>query len=90
MSLGPWRSIRRCSTFRVVFDIPGQAAFLQAPASTNDHDIGLFQIGSETGDSLAGRRTVGLYHIAWEVDTLDELERLAHKLSEARSLVGAS
>lgn len=76
--------------FRVVFDIPGQAAFLQAPGSTNDHDIGLFQIGTEAGDSLAGGRTVGLYHIAWEVDTLDELERLAHKLSEASSLVGAT
>ena len=76
--------------FSVVFDIPGQAAFLQAPASTNDHDIGLFQIGSQAGDSLAGSRTVGLYHIAWEVDTLDELERLADKLSEAGSLVGAT
>jgi len=76
--------------FRVVFDIPGQAAFLQAPGSTNDHDIGLFQIGTEAGDSLAGHRTVGLYHIAWEVDTLDELERLAHKLSGSRSLVGAT
>lgn len=76
--------------FRVVFDIPGKAAFLQAPGSTNDHDIGLFQIGAEAGESLAGRREVGLYHIAWEVDTLDELERLAGKLSEAGSLVGAT
>jgi catechol-2,3-dioxygenase len=76
--------------FRVVLDIPGKAAFLQAPGSTNDHDIGLFQIGAEAGESLAGRREVGLYHIAWEVDTLDELARLAGKLSEAGSLVGAT
>ncbi len=66
------------------------AAFLQAPASTNDHDIGLFEVGAEAGDSLAGSRTVGLYHLAWEVDTLDELERLAGVLAEAGSLVGAS
>ena len=76
--------------FRVVAAFPGQAAFLQAPGSSNDHDLGLFQIGPEAGDSDAGRRTVGLYHIAWEVDTLDELDRLAHKLTEAGSLVGAS
>lgn len=76
--------------FRVKFEIPGQAAFLQAPASQNDHDIGLFQIGSEAGLSQAGRSTVGLYHIAWEVDTLDELGRIAKKLQDVGALVGAS
>jgi catechol 2,3-dioxygenase-like lactoylglutathione lyase family enzyme len=67
--------------FRVKFEIPGQAAFLQAPASQNDHDLGIFQIGAGAGPSQAGRSTVGLYHIAWEVDTLDELERIAGKLA---------
>jgi catechol-2,3-dioxygenase len=66
------------------------AAFLQAPGSTNDHDLGLFQIGAEAGPSAAGRATVGLYHLAWEVDTLAELERIADALTEARALVGAS
>ena len=76
--------------FRVKFEVPGQAAFLQAPASNNDHDIGLFQIGAGAGPSEAGRTTVGLYHLAWEVDTLDELDRLAGKLGAAGALVGAS
>jgi len=76
--------------FKVVHELAGQAAFLQAPGSTNDHDLGVFQIGPEAGPSTAGRSTVGLYHIAWEVDTLDELQRLAGRLSEAGSLVGAS
>ncbi len=76
--------------FRVKFEVPGQAAFLQAPASSNDHDLGLFQIGANAGASQAGRSTVGLYHIAWEVDTLDELDRIATKLRQAGSLVGAS
>src|SRR5262245_11405292 len=71
--------------FRVVMGMPGRAAFLQAPGSTNDHDLGLFAIGS-----AAGRNTVGLYHLAWEVDTLAELERIAGVLSEAGALVGAS
>ncbi|MGD0084571.1 MAG: VOC family protein [Acidimicrobiales bacterium] len=66
------------------------AVFLQAPGSTNDHDIGLFTIGSEAAASRAGRSEVGLYHLAWEVDTLEELERLAGALAGAGSLVGAS
>ena len=76
--------------FRVKLEIPGQAAFLQAPASNNDHDLGIFQVGSDAGPSEAGRRTVGLYHIAWEVDTLDELERISGVLRDAGALVGAS
>jgi catechol-2,3-dioxygenase len=66
------------------------AAFIQAPGSTNDHDLGLFEIGAGAGPSAAGRETVGLYHLAWEVDTLAELERLAARLGEAGALVGAS
>jgi catechol-2,3-dioxygenase len=76
--------------FRAVMGTPGRAAFLQAPGSTNDHDLGLFAIGAAAGDSQAGRSTVGLYHLAWEVDTLAELERIAGVLSEAGALVGAS
>jgi catechol 2,3-dioxygenase-like lactoylglutathione lyase family enzyme len=69
--------------------IPG-AAFLQAPGSTNDHDLGLFEIGSAAGPSRAGQATVGLYHLAWEVDTLEEMERIQGKLAGAGALVGAS
>jgi catechol-2,3-dioxygenase len=66
------------------------AAFLQAPGSTNDHDLGLFEIGAAAGPSEAGRRTVGLYHLAWELDTLDELERIMVALAQAGALVGSS
>ena len=66
------------------------AAFMRAPGSTNDHDLGLFEIGEQAGDSQAGRATVGLYHLAWEVDTLDDLEQLASRLTAAGALVGAS
>jgi len=76
--------------FRVVMAIPGQAAFLQAAGSTNDHDLGLFAIGAGAGDSPAGRSTVGLYHLAWEVDTLAELQRIRTVLTEHGALVGAS
>jgi len=79
--------------FRVLNVLPEGfrgAAFLQAPGSTNDHDLGLFEIGSSAAASAAGRGAVGLYHLAWEVDTLAELERLSERLSQAGALVGAS
>jgi catechol-2,3-dioxygenase len=78
--------------FRPVADMVGLpgAAFLQASGSRNDHDLGLFEIGSAAGASQAGRQTVGLYHLAWEVDTLAELKRVSVALSEAGALVGAS
>ena len=76
--------------FQAMIEIPGQAAFLRADGSTNDHDLGLFQIGERAGASGAGRTTVGLYHLAWEVDTLADLKATAARLSEAGALVGAS
>jgi len=75
--------------FRRLVDTPN-AVFLQAPGSANDHDLGLFSIGDGAGPSGAGRQTVGLYHLAWEVDTLEELERIGQVLSRYGSLVGAS
>jgi catechol-2,3-dioxygenase len=76
--------------FRTAMEIPGRAVFLQAEGSANDHDLGLFAIGDSATDSPAGRSAVGLYHLAWEVDTLGELERLQGRLAEAGALVGAS
>lgn len=76
--------------FRVVSAMGRRAAFLQAPGSTNDHDLGLFAVGASAVASPAGRGAVGLYHLAWEVDTLAELARLADVLRGAGALVGAS
>lgn len=80
---------REVLDFEVVHEFPG-AAFLRAPDSDNDHDLGLFSLGDRAGDSAAGRQTVGLYHLAWEVDTLQQLAVLAGRLQEAGALVGAS
>ncbi|HXW82504.1 MAG TPA: VOC family protein [Acidimicrobiales bacterium] len=74
---------------RLPMGFPG-AVFMRAPGSTNDHDLGLFSIGAGAQPSAAGRASVGLYHLAWEVETLMELEELAGRLQEAGSLVGAS
>ena len=74
--------------FRKVMGFPG-AAFLQAPASQNDHDLGLFQVRGAAA-STAGRSTVGLYHLAWEVDTLSALEEVSLRLQAEGALVGAT
>lgn len=74
---------------RLPVGVPG-GVFMRAPASTNDHDIAFFGVGASAGPSLAGRSTVGLYHLAWEVQTLQELEEVAQRLRTEGALVGAS
>jgi len=73
--------------FEVRTEIPGRAAFLRSPDSVNDHDLGLFEIGTGHVD---GRPRVGLYHLAWEVGTLAELAETRQKLLDAGALVGES
>ena len=43
--------------FEVRLQIPGRAAFLRSPGSANDHDLGLFEVGTGHAD---GRPSVGL------------------------------
>ena len=75
--------------FTVAASFPG-AAFLQVPESQNDHDLGLFEVGAGAADNPAGKGAVGLYHLAWEVETLSELQQVAERLSAMGALVGAS
>ena len=77
--------------FETVIEEPnGQFVFMRAGASANHHDIAFFTIGSGAGPSAAGRSTVGMYHLAWEVAELAELETMRDRLSAAGALVGAS
>jgi catechol-2,3-dioxygenase len=76
--------------FHEVFGAPGRASFLQAPGSTNDHDLGLFASGGTDNSSVPGRDTVGMYHVAWEVSTLDDLRSIREELQRRGSLVGAT
>jgi catechol-2,3-dioxygenase len=74
---------------RVIDDPEGRFVFLRAPRSDNHHDLALFTVGPlEASD--AGRRTVGLYHIAWEVPSLAELAEVRDRLASVGALVGAS
>jgi catechol-2,3-dioxygenase len=72
--------------FSIAIQLQG-AAFLRANESLNDHDLGLFQVGQRPA---AAQGTPGLYHLAWQVDTVEELVELRGRLLEAGSLVGES
>src|SRR5690348_7681843 len=86
-SVGFYRDVLGFAPIEDMAELRG-AAFLRAPGSTNDHDLGLFEIGSAAAPSGAGRTSVGLYHLAWEVDTLRDLDELATKLAAANALGG--
>ena len=48
----------------------GDAVFMTSPASTTDHDLGLFRAAVAEPPAV---RKLGLYHLSWEVSTLTEL-----------------
>ncbi len=67
--------------FEIAMEIPGRAAFLKAPGTANDHDLGLFAVPD--GQLPAGSY-LGLYHLAWEVGTLAELADVRERLAGER------
>ncbi len=64
------------------------AAFLRTAESTNHHDLGLFGLGPSAAPRQ--RAQVGLYHLAWQVDTIDDLAAMREKLVAAGHLSGES
>lgn len=63
------------------------AVFLRLPRSGNHHDLGLFGVGSGAGPKHRG---VGLYHLAWQLDTIDELAAARDALHSAGAYTGES
>ena len=63
------------------------AVFLRLPRSGNHHDLGLFGVGAQPPRP---RGSHGLYHLAWQVDTIDELEEARLTLAELDALTGES
>ncbi len=64
------------------------AAFLRAKGSTNHHDLGLFAKGR--GAPRPDSRATGLYHLAWQVDEIEELGSAREILTNMGALVGQS
>lgn len=64
------------------------AAFLRLSRSGNHHDLGLFGVGNAGGPRRRGG--IGLYHLAWQLDTIDELADARQALLAAGAYVGES
>jgi catechol-2,3-dioxygenase len=76
--------------FEIRTEMAGRAAFLRAPGSANDHDLGLFALDGAAPILGEAAPRVGLYHLAWEVGTLSELDEVRRRLAGRGALVGAS
>ena len=77
--------------FETMITHPDSAyVFMRAPGSENHHDVAFFSIGDGAGKAEAGASTVGMYHLAWEVPSLNELAAMKERLETAGVLRGAS
>ncbi len=76
--------------FVEAFSRGDDAVFMRAADSSNDHDLGLFSVGVGAQPSAAGRGTVGLYHLAWQVESLDDLLAMRERLLKMGALSGES
>lgn len=74
--------------FEVVAEVPGVAVFLRAGGTDNHHDLGLFTVGASAPGPERGR--VGLYHLAWQVDTVEDLVAARTELIARGAYVGES
>src|SRR6476619_3805878 len=59
------------------------AGFLRLPRSGNHHDLGLFGVGAQPPRP---RGSLGLYHLGWQVDTIEELEEARLTLANLDAL----
>ncbi|MEX2279346.1 MAG: VOC family protein [Acidimicrobiia bacterium] len=75
--------------FEVIATEPrANAAFLRASGSENHHDLGLFGLGPQAAPKVRGQ--VGLYHLAWQVPTIEDLAGARQELIAAGALTGES
>lgn len=64
-----------------------RGVFLRASGSENHHDIALFSIGADAPGPTKGQQ-VGMYHAAFEVQSIDDLAQARERLIADGSLVG--
>jgi catechol-2,3-dioxygenase len=65
-----------------------RAVFMRSPSGGNHHDLGLFEVGAQAPRPARG--SVGLYHLAWQIDTIEGLAEMAARLRDMGALSGAS
>jgi catechol-2,3-dioxygenase len=74
--------------FEEVIYHPGRIALLRIPGSSNHHDLGLIPVGLEAPTLPPGG--IGLYHLAWKVETIEDLAKASQLLQNIGSFRGAS
>ena len=79
---------RRAFGFEEIAREGGMMAFLRAAGTDNHHDLGLMAVGADAAQPT--RRSVGLYHLAWEVPAIEDLAAAAAVLTELDALTGMS
>ena len=72
----------------VAREFDGQAIFMRSPIADNHHDLGLFSVGAAAPRPPRGG--TGLYHLAWEVPTIEALAEAQAELAAAGALSGQS
>jgi catechol-2,3-dioxygenase len=66
----------------------GMMAFMRLPGSTNHHDLGFLRVGADAPS--APERSPGLFHLAWQVEHIEDLETFRARLNAENALTGAS
>ena len=72
----------------VANEMGGKAIFMRASGGDNHHDLGLFSVGPDA--PRAPRGSTGLYHLAWEVPSIEDLADASKILAGVGALGGAS
>jgi catechol-2,3-dioxygenase len=80
---------RRVFGFReVAREFGGRMSLLRAADGENHHDLGLLALGPAAPRPPRG--ATGLYHLAWEVPSIEDLAEALRVLEAEGALVGAS
>lgn len=72
--------------FEEVDRMNGRMAFLRAKGSRNHHDLGLLALGANAPSPPRG--AIGLYHLVWEVKTIEDLATAAQIIKRWRVFPG--
>lgn len=63
---------------RVTGRLPGRMVFFAAPGNTDSHDLAVYRVGPEAAPQA--REQVGLFHVAYQVESREALEGAYHHL----------
>lgn len=79
---------REAFAFEEVGREGGRMAFLRAGGGSNHHDLGLMEVGENAPSPPRG--ATGLYHLAWQVARIEDLQAMEVQLANMGALAGRS